>query len=112
MAGCGRRRCSRPPAHRCCPPCLPPTEQGLPNVDAGAWGGFFYPRGLPDPIVQRMVKAVSHAFDTPSVHDRIEAMGVEITPPNHRGPPYLAAFVHSEIRKWAVPIKESGISIQ
>jgi tripartite-type tricarboxylate transporter receptor subunit TctC len=87
-------------------------EQGLANVDSGAWGAFFYPRGVPQPVVQRMAKAVSDGLDTPSVHDRIEAMGIEITPPDHRGPQYLASFVHSEIQKWAVPIKESGVSIQ
>ncbi|HEX4409123.1 MAG TPA: tripartite tricarboxylate transporter substrate binding protein [Xanthobacteraceae bacterium] len=87
-------------------------EQGLPGVDAGAWGAFFYPRGVAAPIVQRMSKAVDDAMNTPAVHDRIEAMGVSVTPPDQRGPDYLAKFVDGEIKKWAVPIKKSGVSIE
>jgi tripartite-type tricarboxylate transporter receptor subunit TctC len=87
-------------------------EQGLPGVDAGAWGGLFYPRATPDAIVQRMSKAVSESLDTPAVHDRIESLGVAVTPPDQRGPQYLAKFVRSEIKKWAEPIRESGVSIE
>jgi tripartite-type tricarboxylate transporter receptor subunit TctC len=87
-------------------------EQGLPGVDAGAWGALFYPHGVPANIVARMSKAVDEALNTPSVHDRIEAMGVSVTPPDQRGPDYLAKYVDSEIKKWAVPIKKSGVSIE
>ena len=87
-------------------------EQGLSGFDAGAWGALFYPRETPDAIVQRMSAVVSQSLDTPSVHDRIEALGVTVTPPAQRGPQYLANFVRSEIKKWTVPIKQSGVVIE
>ena len=38
-------------------------------------------------------------------------MGVAVAPPERRGPGYLAPFLKSEIEKWAMPIRESGVSV-
>jgi hypothetical protein len=40
------------------------------------------------------------------------ALGAEIVSDDEATPEYLAKFVKSEIAKWAVPIKESGVSVE
>ena len=37
---------------------------------------------------------------------------VDVSMPERRSPDYLARFVDSEIEKWAVPIKASGLSVE
>jgi tripartite-type tricarboxylate transporter receptor subunit TctC len=85
-------------------------EQGLPNFDCGAWSAVVLPPRTPDAIVRRLNKAGSDAVDTPSVRERLAAVGVTVIPPQRRSPEYLAKYIPSEIAKWAGPIKASGVS--
>jgi tripartite-type tricarboxylate transporter receptor subunit TctC len=87
-------------------------ELGMKGLDCGAWGAFSFPKGTPAAIVQRLAKASSDATDTPAVRDRFNTIGVVVTAPDRRTPAYLTKYVVSEIARWAVPIKASGISIE
>jgi hypothetical protein len=51
-------------------------------------------------------------MEMPSVQERLRDIGAVVVPPERRSPDYLAKFVVSEIEKWAVPIKASGISVE
>jgi len=84
-------------------------EQGLPGFDVDTWQGLFLPKGVPEAIVRRLNRALNDAIDTPSVRERFESLGTGLPPPEHRSPEYLAKLVSSEIEKWAVPIKASGV---
>jgi tripartite-type tricarboxylate transporter receptor subunit TctC len=96
-------------------PILPnvPTahEQGLADLDAYIWNGIFVPKDTPDAIVKKLHDAVIGAMNTPAVVDRINRMGGAVAAPERRSPEYLERFVESEIKKWAAPIKASGISV-
>jgi tripartite-type tricarboxylate transporter receptor subunit TctC len=94
-------------------PNLPTThEQGLVNFDAAAWFGFFFPHRTPDPIVRRLHDATVEATKTPSLRKRLEEIGAVIVSPERMTPEYLDGFVHSELEKWAAPIKASGVSVE
>lgn len=97
-------------------PVLPdlPTalEQGVPNLEAYTWSAIFMPKGTPADVVKRLNEAVVKSLETPSVKERLEAMGVMVAPPDRRSPEYMAQFVRSEIEKWAGPIKASGAQIE
>jgi tripartite-type tricarboxylate transporter receptor subunit TctC len=84
-------------------------EQGFDSMDSYTWIAFFFPKGTPKPIVKILNDATSRALDTPWVKERVEAVGAIVVTPARRSPEYLATFVRSEIEKWAVPIKASGI---
>ena len=85
-------------------------EQGIKGLDCGSWGSFSYPKGTPGPIVQRLAKASNEAVETPAVRDRLKALGVVVPAAERRTPEYLAKFVPTELARWAVPIKASGVS--
>src|SRR6266545_4500397 len=70
-------------------------EQGLAGVEASVW---------------KLNKAMSDMLDDPAIRKRLEELGLEIVPPEHRSPEYLAKFVPQEIERWAKPIREAGIS--
>jgi hypothetical protein len=48
---------------------------------------------------------------TPSVRERLLGMGAQVVSDERMTRQYLAGFVKSEIEKWAVPIKASGVSV-
>jgi tripartite-type tricarboxylate transporter receptor subunit TctC len=93
-------------------PALPdlPTaqEQGV-DLDCSVWIALSFPKGTADAIVRRLADMASEAVDTPSVRARFENLGISVVAPQRRTPEYLARFVPSEIKKWAGPIKASGV---
>jgi len=95
-------------------PVLPnlPTaaEQGL-DVQAYTWNAIFLPKGAPPAIVKRLNEAMIQAMNTQAVADRLQSLGAVLVAPDRRSPEYLAKFVHSEIEKWAAPIKASGVTV-
>lgn len=85
-------------------------EQGLPGVEASVWNAFFLPRGAPEPIVRKLNKAMSDTLDDPTVHKRLEDLGLEIVAPERRTPEYLAKFVPEEIARWTKVVQAAGIT--
>src|SRR5258705_4681664 len=87
-------------------------EQGLADLDTRGWNGFFLPKGTPAAIVQKLNEAASAAIDTPSVRERLREIGVSTVAPERRSPDYLQTFVEAEIEKWAVPIRNAGVTAE
>ncbi len=85
-------------------------EQGLPGVEASVWNALFFPKGTPNAIVQKMAKAVNEMLDDPAIRKRLEGLGLEIVPPERRGPDYLARFVPDEIERWAKVVRAARIT--
>jgi tripartite-type tricarboxylate transporter receptor subunit TctC len=86
-------------------------EQGVADVDADGWNAFFFPKGTPDAIVRRLAAATDEALNTPAVRKRIEDLGLDVPPPEQRGPDHLNALVKHELEKWGPPIKAAGITL-
>jgi tripartite-type tricarboxylate transporter receptor subunit TctC len=86
-------------------------EQGLSGVETYFWSGFFYPKGTPASIVQKLRDTTSQALDTPATAERLTKAGVTIVPKERRSTEHLKKFVDEEIASWAATIKASGISL-
>ena len=86
-------------------------EQGLPGVEATVWNAFFFPKGTPQPIVQKANKALQDMVERPDIRRKLEELGIEIVPPEHRTPDYLAKMLPGEIERWRKVIKDAGISM-
>lgn len=89
---------------------LPTAQEEGFKVDANNWIGLFYPRRTPEPIIRRLRDATVEAMNTPSLRSRMVTLGTELVGAGRTSPGYLQRFVSSQIEKWAVPIKESGVS--
>jgi tripartite-type tricarboxylate transporter receptor subunit TctC len=85
-------------------------EQGLKDFVAENWLAFFFPKGTPAAIVERLNEAAIAAMNTPAVAAQLKKNGADIVAPERRTPEYLQKFVASEIEKWAGPIKAAGLT--
>src|ERR1700691_6158001 len=52
------------------------AEGGYPGVDVHLWRGVFTPTGTPQPVVDKLEKALSQAIRDPGVSDKLKAMAV------------------------------------
>jgi len=86
-------------------------EQGLTGFDIPSWYALFLPKGTPDEIVRKLNAAAVAAMNTRSIQDRLKTIGSDLVGPDRRSPEYLAKFVADEIKKWAGPIRASGVQL-
>jgi tripartite-type tricarboxylate transporter receptor subunit TctC len=86
-------------------------EQGLTGFDIPSWYALFLPKGTPDPIVRKLNAAAVAAMNTPVMKERFKAIGSDLAGPERQSPEYLANFVADEIKKWAGPIRASGVQL-
>jgi tripartite-type tricarboxylate transporter receptor subunit TctC len=81
-------------------------------VNSAQWANaFLLPKGTPDAIVAKLDHATIEAMKTPAVREKLESAGLKFVTDDRATPEHLAKFVQSEIAKWAVQIKTSGVSV-
>jgi len=81
-------------------------EQGLKGFECYTWNAILAPAGTPQPVIDKLARAIKTALDDPSVFKRLQEAGVD--PTLGRGPKETAAFIAAELAKWAPIIKMSG----
>ncbi len=93
-------------------PNIPTAQQeGFPGFEANNWIALFFPHGTPETTVHRLRDAAVEAMKTPSLRERMGSIGTDLVSSDRTTPGYLKTFVASEIKKWAEPIKSSGVAI-
>jgi tripartite-type tricarboxylate transporter receptor subunit TctC len=96
-------------------PALPdlPTaaEQGTAKLEAYTWNALFLPKATPEAIVKKLNAAAVEAMKSPTVRDRLSALGAQIASDDRMTPAYLGTFLKAEIEKWAAPIKAAGVQV-
>jgi tripartite-type tricarboxylate transporter receptor subunit TctC len=94
-------------------PLLPdvPTiaEQGIKDFSSYNWNGVLAPAATPKAIVARIHEVVAKQLKTPEARDLYGAQGHEV---GGDGPEEYAAFLRTEIDKWAKVAKAAGIPKQ
>jgi len=86
-------------------------EQGLEGFDVTNWYGFFLPRDTPAPIVRKLHEVTIAALQTPSVQEKLKAIGAIIPPPERLTSEYLRGHVAREVEKWGPAIKAASAQI-
>jgi tripartite-type tricarboxylate transporter receptor subunit TctC len=84
------------------------AEAGLPGFAVTNWVGFFAPAKTPPDIVQRWNAETLKIMQTPEMQARLVNEGARFIP---MSPEQFAAFVKSEIAKWAPVVKASGARV-
>jgi tripartite-type tricarboxylate transporter receptor subunit TctC len=85
------------------------AESGFPGFSATGWMGLSAPAGTPNDIAAQLNKAINDAFETAQIKERYAASGYV---PGGGSSEKYAAFISSEIDKWAKVAKETGASIE
>lgn len=81
------------------------AEQGLKGFETGSWFGMAAPAGTPRDIIVKLHAESIKAIAAPDIRDRMSAEGAEFVGDT---PEQFAAFIKSEIAKWAKAVKASG----
>jgi tripartite-type tricarboxylate transporter receptor subunit TctC len=94
-------------------PSLPeiPTldEQGLKGFEVGIWHGLYGPKGMPKPVLDKLVAALQDTVKDESVKKRFADLGATTFPPDKATPAALESQLKSEIAKWGPLIKKAGV---
>ena len=84
-------------------------EAGLPGFEAATWHGLVAPAGTPPDIIGTLHRAIVETLKDTGVQQKLAALGVDIAPDS---PDQFAAYIKSEIPKWAAIIKASGAKLE
>ena len=83
------------------------AEQGFGEAQVTPWFGVVVPAGTPQPIVDRISKALEAALATPDVRDKLDIAGCE---PKSAPLGQFADIIKSDVALWAKVVKEAGIT--
>ena len=82
-------------------PDVPTTaEVGMPNFKMLVWFGLSAPKGTPQPIVDKLNKALNFALNDPAVVKRFADLGYDVLPPEERSAAYFDKFYTDEVALW------------
>jgi len=84
------------------------AEQGV-TVESNSWNGLLAPAATPEAIVQAMNAAVNRALATPAITDAFRTGGIASLSGT---PAQFAAFIGSEIAKYAEVIRKGHITLE
>ena len=80
-------------------------EAGLPGYEAANWFGTAVPAKTPPAIVSKLSQEIARVLRLPDVGERLLSQGME---PTTSTPEEFAAYIRSEMTKWAKVVKASG----
>jgi tripartite-type tricarboxylate transporter receptor subunit TctC len=84
-------------------------ELGLKDFELVVWNGLYAPKGVPKPVLQKLVQALQSAVQAPAFGARLAELGAEPVPPSKATPESLGAMLRSEVEKWTPIIRKSGV---
>ena len=90
------------------PNVLPLAQQGLPTFDLKAWYGVMTPANTPEPVVQKLNFEITKALNAPDVREKLLSIGME---PIALNLDQSAAYMNTEIKRWAQIVKISGATL-
>jgi tripartite-type tricarboxylate transporter receptor subunit TctC len=78
----------------------------LPNVPTVAWFGLMAPAHTPQPVIERLTKALAAAARDPEVKRQLADLGLE---PVGDTPEQFAQSIRTDLDKWTQVVKQAGI---
>jgi len=85
------------------------AEAGVPGFEASTWYGVLAPAETPPPIVQRLSAELVRAVHAGEVKGGLVAQGLDVAGTT---PEQFAAYIRTEMVKWAKVVKASGMKVE
>jgi tripartite-type tricarboxylate transporter receptor subunit TctC len=83
------------------------AEQGFAEAQVTPWFGIVVPAGTPEPIVDRISKALEAALATTDVQQKLDLAGCE---PKSAPRAQFADIIKADVALWARVVKDAGIT--
>ena len=94
---------------RSLPDVVPMAEQGWPDFDVRGWFGVVTPAGTPKAIVDKYNATIKAMLARDDTQAKLLTMGLDSLTST---PEEFAAFIKSEVAKWAPVVKASGAKVE
>ncbi len=85
------------------------NEQGLKGFEVKVWHGIYTPKGVPQPILDKLNAALKKALNTPEVKKRLDDSNIDIVPASKMTPKGLKDHLDAEINVWGPVIRKANI---
>ncbi|MET0509165.1 MAG: tripartite tricarboxylate transporter substrate binding protein [Burkholderiaceae bacterium] len=82
-------------------------EAGVPGYEVGVWFGIAAPAGTPRPIVDKLNRQINEILALADVKEKFRDQGVEALGTT---PEQFAAHVKEQMAKWAVVVRDAGVT--
>lgn len=84
------------------------AEAGVAGYEANAWFGLFAPAATPRELITRINAETVRGLQTADMRERLRALGAE---PVGSTPDQYAAFLKSEVAKWAKVVRQANVRL-
>jgi len=85
------------------------SESALPGYDFSSWYGLMVPAGTPQPVIGRLHDETVKALKLPDLQQRLASEGCDAVGST---PEQLAAYIKTEMARWAKVVKASGMQAE
>ncbi len=85
------------------------AEQGMRGFEVGAGQGVMVPAKPPRAVIERLSVEINKALQSPEVKSKLAQQGAE---PLGSTPDDYAAYLRSELARWARVVKQTGITME
>ena len=82
------------------------TEAGVAGIEVFSWQAFVAPRGLPQPVKDRLQPALIAAIRHPDTVKRFNELGFEVV---GNSPAEFNRFLNDELARWKLVVESGGI---
>src|SRR4051794_36156702 len=86
------------------------AEGGLAGFELVAWQGVVAPSGTPRPVVDALAAQIEKLKADPAIREKLTRISLEPLPPST--PDGFAAYIRTEVDRWAVIVKNSGAELE
>src|SRR5690606_28378823 len=88
------------------PDLKPIAALGYPDYNAAGWWAYAVPKGTPQPIIDKLNKAISKTLKDPEFAQRFSREGLDIIAST---PDAATQFVHDDIATWKKVVQQFNI---
>jgi len=85
------------------------AESGMPGLEISSWYGFWGPKDLPNPIINRVNAVLSEAMREPAVVERLTTLGFE---PTSSTADEFARFIQTDVGRNSALLRATGFQPQ
>lgn len=86
------------------------AEAGLSGFELVAWQGVVGPAGVPRTIVDQLAAQIGKLVADPATHDKLKTLALE--PLSGSTPDGFAAYIRTEVDRWAAIVNRSGLKLE
>jgi tripartite-type tricarboxylate transporter receptor subunit TctC len=86
------------------------AEAGLAGFELVAWQGVVAPAGVPRPIVDQVATQIGKLVADPAMRNKLTE--IALVPLTGSTPDSFAAYVRTEVDRWADIVKNSGVELE